>query len=102
MKEAHRLYYLAQARQAELKDLALDFYRECVKDFEEEAKEGSFVFILYNDNIPDDIQEDFEELVIPLFKEENFRIERYYSPFFTSCDGWKISWALKGENIQYE
>ena len=38
MKEAHRLYYLAQARQTELKELALDFYRECIRDFEEEAK----------------------------------------------------------------
>ena len=96
MKEAHRLYYLAQARQAELKDLAFDFYRECIRDFEEEAKEGSFVSILYNDDIPDSIQENFEELVIPLFEEENFRVEGYYNPNFTSCDGWRISWE-KGE-----
>ena len=98
MKEAHRLYYLAQARQAELKDLALDFYRECIRDFEEEAKEGNFVSILYNDDIPDSIQENFEELVIPLFKDEGFVVEHEEDSWSYGSlnERWIITWK-KGE-----
>lgn len=98
MKEAHRLYYLAQARQAELKDLALDFYRECVRDFEKDAKEGYFVSNLYSDDIPDDLQEDFEELVIPLFKDEGFIVKHETDTWSYGCsrDRWTVSWK-KGE-----
>ena len=98
MKEAHRLYYLAQARQVELKDLALDFYRECIKEFEEDAKEGRFCSALDINDIPDSIQEDFEELVIPLFKDEGFVVE-YEEDFWsygTSNRRWIITWK-KGE-----
>lgn len=99
MKEAHRLYYLAQARQTELKDLALDFYRECIKNFEEEAKEGRFCFVLDNNDIPDSIhQEDFEKLVIPLFKDEGFEVEFEQDlwSYGTSHGRWIITWK-KGE-----
>lgn len=98
MKEAHRLYYLAQARQAELKDLALDFYRECIRDFEEDAKEGCFVSTLYEDDIPNDLQEDFEALVVPLFQDEGFEVKyEEDSPYSYGLNKrWVISWK-KGE-----
>ena len=97
MKEAHRLYYLAQARQAELKDLALDFYRECIRDFEKEAKEGNFSSTLYMDELPNGLQEDFEELVLPLFRDEGFEVA--FENDLWSCSSterWIISWK-KGE-----
>ena len=98
MKEAHRLYYLAQARQAELKDLALDFYRECIKDFEKDAKEGYFVSTLYSNDIPDELQEDFDELVIPLFKDEGFVVEHEEDlwSYGSLNERWVITWK-KGE-----
>lgn len=98
MKEAHRLYYLAQARQTELKDLALDFYRECIRKFEKDAKEGYFISNLYSNDIPDELQEDFEELVIPLFKDEGFVIEHEedFWSYGTSTERWIITWK-KGE-----
>lgn len=99
MKEAHRLYYLAHARQTELNDLALQFYQECIRDFEEYAKEGNFCSTLYDDDIPDDLQEDFEELVVPLFKEEGFEVkfeEDYWRYSSASNERWTISWK-KGE-----
>ena len=98
MKEAHRLYYLAQARQAELKDLALDFYRECVKEFEEDAIEGRFCSVLDNNDIPNSIQEVFEELIIPLFKDEGFVVEHEedFWSYGSSNERWIISWK-KGE-----
>ena len=99
MKEAHRLYYLAQVRQTELNDLALQFYRECIRDFEEDAKRGNFCSPLYSDNIPDELQEDFEELVVPLFKEEGFEVkfeEDYWGYSSAPSEKCTISWK-KGE-----
>ena len=69
------------------------------------AAEGSFSTILYNDDIPESLQFNFDELVVPLFREEGFIVKEYIESrygYSNRDDGWEISWDLKGENIQYE
>ena len=105
MNEANKLYWQAKKYKEQLHQLALDFYYECLRDFEEYAAEGSFSTILYNDDIPDSLQFNFDELVVPLFRKEGFIVKGYIGPrygYSNDDDGWEISWDLKGENIQYE
>ena len=94
MKKAQELYYMAKARKAELQDLALDFYQECIKDFEGEAKEGCFYSMIYKNNVPEELLNVFDELVIPLFEDEGFKVtEKESSPYlgYWTTD-WRVSW----------
>lgn len=94
MKKAQEFYAMAKGREAELQDLALDFYQEYIRYFEEEAKEGSFYGMIYGSDIPEELQDVFDELVIPLFEDEGFTAtEKESSPFLGEwCIDWKISW----------
>lgn len=104
MNKANQLYWQAKGYRQRRQDIAYDFVRECLEGFEKDAAEGCFSAIIYNDNIPEAIVDDFRELVIPLFEEEGFKVESYVN----SCygygydDSWKISWDLKEGEIQHE
>lgn len=105
MNEANKLYWQAKKYNEQLHQLALDFYYECLRGFEEDAAEGSFSTILYKYDIPESLYFDFDKLVVPLFRKEGFIVEEYIGPrygYSNDDEGWKISWDLKGENIQYE
>lgn len=105
MNEANKLYWQAKKYNEQLHQLALDFYHECLQSFKEDAAEGSFSTILYRHDIPESLYFDFDKLVVPLFRKEGFIVEEYIGPrygYSNDDDGWKISWDLKGENIQYE
>ena len=55
------------------------------------------------DNVPESILLDFDELVLPLFLEEGFKVEEYIAPRYGyEDDGWRISWDLKEGEVQYE
>ena len=105
MNEANKLYWQAKKYNEQLHQLGLDFYYECLRDFEEDAAEGSFSTILYKYDFPESLYFDFDKLVVPLFRKEGFIVEEYIGPrygYSNDDEGWKISWDLKGENIQYE
>jgi hypothetical protein len=94
MKKARELYHTAKKTKIELQDLALNFYREYISHCEEEAEKGSLFSKIYRDNIPEKLRDVFEELVIPLFKDEGFTVtKKYASPYFNACcTHWIISW----------
>ena len=69
----------------------------------EDAAKGYFSVILYRDNVPKAIVCDFDELVLPLFLEEGFKVEEYTAPRYGyEDDGWRISWDLKEGEVQYD
>lgn len=94
MKKAQELYYMAKKREAELQDLALDFYQKCIKYFEEEAKDGSFCGMIYREDIPEELMDVFDELVIPLFEDEDFTVTEKEGPPYlgAGCIYWNVSW----------
>ena len=94
MKKAQEFYAMAKGREAELHDLALDFYQKYIEYFEEEAKEGSFYGMIYGNDIPEELRDVFDELVIPLFENEGFTAtEKESYPFLGEWSiDWKISW----------
>jgi hypothetical protein len=105
MNKANHFYWQAKSYKQKQQDIAHDFVKECLEEFEEDAAGGCFSATIYRNNVPKSILFDFDELVIPLFLEEGFKVEEYISPRYgynSSDDGWTISWDLKKENIQYE
>ena len=103
MNKANQFYWQAKSYKQKQQDIAQDFVKECLEEFEKDAAEGSFSATIYRDNVPESILFDFDELVIPLFLEEGFKVEEYIAPRYGYEDnGWRISWDLKKENIQYE
>ena len=104
MNKANQLYWQAKGYKQKQQDIAQDFLKECLDDFEKYAAEGCFSAIIYNDNIPESIVDDFDELVVPLFEKEGFKVEGYISPKYGNDydDGWKISWDLKEGEVQDE
>lgn len=105
MNKANQFYWQAKSYKQKQQDIAQDFVKECLEEFEKDATEGCFSAIIYRDNVPESILFDFDELVIPLFLEEGFKVEEYIAPRYGydfGNDDWTISWNLKEENIQYE
>lgn len=104
MNKANQFYWQAKSYKQKQQDIACDFVSECLEEFEKDATEGCFSAIIYNDNIPKAIKDDFDKLVIPLFEEEGFKVEEYVSPVYRPIydDGWRISWDLKEGEVQYE
>lgn len=104
MNKANQLYWQAKGYQKRLQELAVEFYNECIEDFEKNyAEEGSFSAILYSDDIPDVFRYNFKEFIIPLFKAEGFKVIEYSaSRYGYTNDGWEISWDLKEGEIQDE
>ena len=105
MNNANQFYWRAKSYKQEQQNIAHDFVKECLEEFEKDAAEGYFSGTIDRDNVPESILFDFDELVIPLFLEEGFKVEEYTSPRYgygSDNDGWTISWDLKKENIQYE
>lgn len=98
MNKAKQLYWQAKNYKQKQQDIACDFVKECLKEFEENAAEGCFSATIYRDNVPDSILFDFDELVLPLFLKEGFKVEEYIAPRYGyKDDGWRISWDLKEE-----
>lgn len=95
MKKAQELYHMARKTEIELQDLALDFYREYIRYFEEEAEEGSFYGRIYKNDIPEKLLNVFEELVLPLFEAEDFTITKKEAPPYLGacCIYWEIGWV---------
>lgn len=104
MNKANQFYWRAKNYKQKQQDIAQDFVKKCLKEFEKNAAEGCFSATIYRDNVPESILDDFDELVIPLFLEEGFKVEQYIplNYGYNYDDGWTISWDLKEENIQYE
>ena len=102
MNKANQFYWLAKSYEQKQQNIAHDFVKECLEEFEKNAAEGCFSATICRNNVPESILFDFEELVIPLFLEEGFKVEEYASPHYGYGDGWTISWNLKKENIQHE
>ena len=103
MNKANQLYWQAKGYKQRQQDIACDFVRECLEEFEKDAAGGCFSATIYRDNVPDSILFDFEELVLPLFLEEGFKVEEYIAPRYGyEDDGWRISWNLKEGEVQYE
>ena len=104
MNKANQLYWQAKGAREQKRNLATDFVAECIKDFEQEAEEGYFSSRLYMDNVPDNLYDVFEDLVIPLFEEEGFTVsyedENNFGP--GPSYHWRISWDLKEGEVQYE
>lgn len=102
MNKANQLYWQAKSYKQKQQNIARDFVKECLKEFEKKAAEGRFSATICRDSIPESILLDFDELVLPLFLEEGFKVEEYIAPCYGyEDDGWKISWDLKEEEIQY-
>lgn len=80
MNKANHFYWLAKSYKQKQQDIAHDFVKECLEEFEKDAAEGYFSATIYRDNVPELILFDFDELVIPLFLEEGFKVEEYSSP----------------------
>lgn len=98
MNKANQLYWQANSYKQKQQDIAYNFVKECLKEFEKNAAEGCFSATIYRDNVPESILFDFEELVLPLFLEEGFKVEEYIAPRYGyEDDGWRISWDLKEE-----
>lgn len=105
MNKANQFYWQAKQYKQKQQDIACDFVRECLEEFEKDAAEGCFSATIYRDNVPEAIVDNFDELVLPLFWKEGFKVEEYISSSFGygyDDDGWKISWDLKEEEVQYE
>ena len=104
MNKANQFYWKAKNYKQKQQDITCDFVKECLKEYEKDAAEGCFSAIIYRDNVPETIVDDFDELVLPLFLREGFKVEEYISPNYGySCDdGWRISWDLKEGEVQYE
>lgn len=104
MNKANQFYWQAKGYKQKQQDIACDFVRECLEEFEKDAAEGCFSATIYRDNVPESILLDFDGLVLPLFLEEGFKVEDYISPNyeFNYDDGWRISWDLKEGEVQYE
>ena len=101
MNKANQLYWQAKGYKQKQQDIAHDFVKECLEEFEKDAAEGCFSAIIYGNKVPESILFDFEELVIPLFLEEGFKVEEYNSPRYgynSDNDGWTISWDLREFN----
>ena len=103
MNKANQLYWQAKGYKQKQQDIACDFVRECLEEYEKDAAEGCFSAIIYRDNVPETILLDFDELVLPLFLEEGYKVEEYIAPRYSyEDDGWRISWDLKEGEVQYE
>lgn len=104
MNKANQLYWQAKSYKQKQQDIACDFVKECLEEFEKVATEGHFSTIIYPSNVPKSILLEFDELVLPFFSQEGFKVEEYNDYTYSGCgsNGWKISWNLKGEEIQYE
>ena len=105
MNKANHFYWLAKSYEQKQQNIAHDFVKECLEEFEKNAAEGCFSATIYRNNVPESILFDFDELVTPLFLEEGFKVEEYASPRYGydfDNNGWTISWDLKKENIQHE
>lgn len=104
MNKANQFYWQAKGYRKRLQELAVEFYNECIENFEKNyAKEGCFSVMLDLDKVPDTLRYDFEDFVIPLFEAEGFKVEKHSLPsygFGCEHDGWEISWDLKEEEIK--
>ena len=97
MNKANQFYWQAKSYKQKQQDIAQDFVKECLEEFEKDAAQGCFSATIYRNNVPESILYDFDELVIPLFLEEGFKVEEYVSPRYgynSEDDGWTISWNL--------
>ena len=105
MNKANQFYWQAKGYKQKQQDIACDFVKECLEEFEKDETEGCFSEAIYRDNVPKSILFNFDELVTPLFLEEGFKVEEYASPRYGydfDNDGWTISWNLKEGEVQYE
>ena len=73
MNKANQFYWQAKGYKQKQQDIACDFVSECLEEFEKDAAEGCFSATIYRDNVPESILLDFDELVLPLFLQEDLK-----------------------------
>ena len=100
MNKAQELYNRALASRDTLDIAAEEFYNETVLKFGEEiADAGYFGTYFERDEVPENLRDFIDTLVLPIFEKNGFsvRIEQINTLFGGPIPHYHIGWDMKGE-----
>lgn len=100
MNKAKELYNRALASRGNLDIAAEEFYNETVLKFGEEiADAGYFGTYFERDEVPENLRDFIDTLVLPIFKENGFsvKVEQISTLFGGSIPRYHIGWDIEGE-----